>query len=128
VTFTSRNANREASLEMSLNATKSLLSDYALRTKQAEETVALLMREKLDVETVTKLAQLVTTHMDVRSKERAVHQQAILQTTLIALSSGLAGDEETLRTSVNNIIKSITAALGHMNTGKRNNKPPSQPE
>lgn len=115
MSHTSRNVNRETGLEMSLNAAKSLLSDYAMRARQAEAATQLLITQKMDADGIARFATLVGSHMDLRSKERAVHQQALLQNVLAALSLVGGADEATLRSTVNNTVKQITIALGHMN-------------
>jgi hypothetical protein len=119
----SKNYDQVASLELSLQATKSLLSDYALRTRQAEQMASALMSERLTGEQVTQLGQLIASHMDQRSTERAVQQQALLQSTLIVLNSALQGDEQTLRTLVNKVVEQATAALSYMNGTGQVNKP-----
>jgi hypothetical protein len=67
------------SLNMSLTVLKSLLSDYAMRANQAEALVGKLMAEKLSPEQLTDLARTVSAQMEMRSTERAVHQQALIQ-------------------------------------------------
>lgn len=119
----SKNYDKVASLELSLAATKSLLSDYALRTRQAEQTAALLMGEKLTDEQVKQLGQMIAGQMEQKATERAVQQQALIQSTLIVLNSALQGDEETLRGLVNEVVKQVTSALSYMNgTGQVNKR------
>lgn len=115
MTHVSRNASREASLELSLNAHKSLVADYAQRAKQAEAAAAMLMRQKMDADGIAMFAQLVAQHMEERGKTLAVHQQALLQTTLVALDSTADADEASLREVVNNVRKAITTAIAQMN-------------
>lgn len=119
----SKNYDKVASLELSLAATKSLLSDYALRTRQAEQTAALLMGEKLTDEQVKQLGQMIAGQMEQKATERAVQQQALIQSTLIVLNSALQGDEETLRGLVNKVVEQVTMALSYMNgTGQVNKR------
>ena len=120
---TSKNYDKVVSLELSLAATKSLLSDYALRTRQAEQTAARLMADRLTDEQVKQLGEMIATQMDQRATERAVQQQALLQSTLIVLNSALQGDEETLRGLVNKVVEQTTMALSYMNgTGQVNQR------
>ncbi len=112
---TSRNANREASLELSLQAFKSLVADYAQRAKHAEATAATLMREKMDADGIEMLAKLIGAQMEQRATSMAVHQQALIQTTLIALTTASREDDATLRDAVNNVQKALTTALAQMN-------------
>jgi hypothetical protein len=61
--------------------------------------------------------------MDQRATERAVQQQALLQSTLITLNSALQGDEETLRGLVNKVVQQVTMTLSYMNgTGQVNKR------
>jgi hypothetical protein len=123
MTRESRAFNKEASLELSLAATKSLISNYAMRARHAEETASRLMSERLSTDQVQQLGSVIAAQMEQRANERAVQQQALLQSTLIVLNSALQGDEESLRTLVNTTVQQLTMALSHMNggqAGKRN--------
>ena len=71
------------SLNTSLSALKSLLSDYALRSTQAETMAGRLMVDKLSPEQFREVLGLLREQVAVRSKERAVHQQALIQATII---------------------------------------------
>lgn len=113
MTHRNRNVNREASLELSLAAVKSLVSDYSLRCRQAEAATIALMRDGFDVEGATKFAGLVGAQMQVRSMERAVQQQAILQATLIALTSALDAEPEEKQVLLVQIHKDLTLAVKH---------------
>jgi len=103
------------SLNMSLTVLKSLLSDAAMRANQAEALVGKLMAEKLSPEQFQALAKTVSEQMEVRSKERAVHQQALIQATIISLESASRGDEANLKSTVNSVTKQLTMAQSHMN-------------
>lgn len=108
------------SLNMSLTALKSLLSDYAMRSTQAETMAGRLMVDKLNPEQFRQVLGLVQEQMETRSKERAVHQQALIQATIISLESAARSDEPTLRQTVNDVVKQLTLAQSHMN-GSPNN-------
>lgn len=99
-----------ASLEMTLAATKSSLSDSLLRIRQAEEMVGLLSTG-WDMKMV---ADIIGKHFDQRSTERAVQQQALIQATLVSLNTAMAADDPNLRSTVNTVVKGLTAALGTM--------------
>ena len=114
------------SLNMSLSALKSLLSDYALRSTQAETMAGRLMVDKLSPEQFREILGLMREQVEVRSKERAVHQQALIQATLISLYAGLRGDEQALRTAVNDVVKQLTLAQSHMNGSPGKPSQPSQ--
>jgi len=104
------------SLNMSLTVLKSLLSDAAMRANQAEAIVGKLMAEKLTPEQFQSLARTISEQMEIRSKERAVHQQALIQATIISLeAASQCRDEATLRTTVNSVTKQLTMAQSHMN-------------
>ena len=103
------------SLNLSLSALKSLLSDYALRSSQAETMAGRLMTEKLSTEQFKEVLVTMGQHLNARSTERAVHQQALIQATLISLEAGLRGDEQTIRETVKDVVKQLTLAQSHMN-------------
>ncbi len=115
MSYQSRNASKEASLELSLAATKSLLSDYALRTRQAEATASRLVAETLDTAQMHALSALIGQQIDVRNAERSVQQQAILQATVVALNAAmqLEGDEQ--KTMLAKIVRDLTSAVTHLN-------------
>src|SRR5271165_1239585 len=116
------------SLNLSLSALKSLLSDYALRSSQAEAMAGRLMVDKLSPEQFHQVLVTMKEHLDARSKERAVHQQAVIQATILSLESSARGDEATLRTTVNEVVKHLTLAQSHMNGPVRGSPGnPSQP-
>lgn len=100
-----------ASLQMTSSAHQNSMSEMALRAHQAEEMLA-LMSHDWDME---KVAELIHKHFDQRGMERAVQQQAIIQTTLVSLNTALGtGDPETLKEAVNIVVKGLTQALGTM--------------
>jgi hypothetical protein len=109
------------SLNMSLSALKSLLSDYALRSTQAETMAGRLMVDKLSPEQFREVLGLLREQVEVRSKERVVHQQALIQATIISLESAARGDEQTLRTAVNEVTKQLVLSQSHMNGSPNQN-------
>jgi len=115
MTYSSSNSSREASLELSLQAMKSLLSSYVLRAKQAEQTAALLMQEKLTEAQLEVLHSTILAQLEQHSAERSVQQQALLQASLVTLNAAASSPDETCRTLVNTMLKDLTLALSHMN-------------
>jgi hypothetical protein len=109
------------SLNMSLSTLKSLLSDYALRASQAEAITGRLLSEKLSPEQFREVLKTMSEQMGVRANERSVHQQALIQATLLSLESALRGDEPTLREAVREVTKQLTTAQSHMNTSTQAN-------
>lgn len=109
--FKSSNANEVASLELSLAAMKSLNAEYLMRAKQAEE-FAKAATEGLDMQ---QLSSLIWQHVQQRTTDRVVHQQAVLQSTTVALNAALQSDDLTLRSSVNKVVQEITRSLSIMN-------------
>ncbi len=105
---------RTESLHATITALKSLVSEYSLRANQAEQLSSKLMGD-LDQVKAHEVAAMIISHMEVRSKERSVHQQALIQATLVALTSTIKQDEKTLRGVVNTVVGSLTTALGSMN-------------
>lgn len=104
-------------LELNIRALQSLLSEYHTRTQMAEQMCSTLLNEKIPPEAL--LAHVVTLmgqHSEVRATERAVQQQALLQSLHMALEQVQhLGTVEEMRTAVNNIAKSLTLSLGSMN-------------
>jgi len=101
---------RIASLEVTMASLQSTLSDYALRARQAEELVA-LHSQNWDMESIS---QTVIRHVDQRAEERAVHQQSLIQATILALTTALKGDEQELRQLVNTVVQELTKATMNM--------------
>lgn len=118
MTFSSHNQSREAGLEVSLKATKSLLADYALRTKQAEEMTALLVKDRVDM---NEVAKLIATHFHERGADAALHYGALVEVTVTALNAAAQGDDETMRTLVNSVLRDLTMALSQR-TGTKSTK------
>ncbi len=103
------------SLMLSLSAYKSLVSDYALRARQAEDMTAQLMIEKLGPEVIASMVvNKVQEHIEARGLERSVQYHGIIQTTLMALTnirrSGTTG--EALDQELLEIIRALTIASG----------------
>jgi hypothetical protein len=118
----SPNYNREVSLELSLAATKALVSDYALRTRQAEEAFHRLVRglEKSDL---TEFEATLGRHINIRAHERTVHQQAILQATLIALGAALKAEPEERDQILHQMFKDLTLSVQHITTQAQRTHP-----
>lgn len=104
-----------ASLELTLNAYKSLIADYATRAQQAENMASFLLKEKVEPQ---ELGFIIGQQLQQRSNEKAVQQQALLQATLIALHAGAqSGNDVTLREVVNNVIRDLSMSLSYMIDG-----------
>lgn len=112
--------SQEANLQLSIVALKSLLSEYALRTKQSEQMCSMLLTEKISPEVLMNtVTLLMTEHSENRSLERAVHQQAVLQSLVIALTQ--LNNSESLAdvlSQVNTIVQSLTLSISSMNPNK----------
>lgn len=106
-----------ASLELQVAAGKALIADYATRAQQAEQAanraISQAQRGWTD-DQVRLFASLITEHMDRRAQERAIHQQAILQTIVIALTQALNADAETQKTMLQTIVRETTTAVQHI--------------
>lgn len=75
-------------LQVSLAAYKSLVSDYALRARQAEEMANVLMVERIPPELMaSNVVNRITEHIQARGLERATQYLGVLQTTLMALTN-----------------------------------------
>jgi signal recognition particle GTPase len=112
--------SNEANLQLSITALKSLISEYAMRATQSEQLCNTLLNEKMgDLAMQTIVQSLISEHSENRGKERAVHQQAVLQSLLIALTQLKNVDDlETIHKQVNSIVQSLTLSLADMNPSK----------
>jgi hypothetical protein len=109
-------------LNMQVTSLKSLVSEYASRANQAEQLASKLM-QGIDQVKAVEIGGMISRHMDIRSKERAIHQQAVLQATLMALTSTLNMECAEARTVVNTVIGNLTMVLGSMTETQRGNNP-----
>jgi len=109
------------SLNMSITALKSLLSDYALRANQAEAITGRLLGEKLDDQQFRSLVIAMNEQMTVRGTERAVHQQALIQATVLSLEAALRDSGDSLKAQVQEVTKQLTMSQSHMNPSARPN-------
>jgi len=110
------------SLHMTVAALKSVNSEYIQRAQHAEQSVGVLMKEKLPEELLRELMMLVAGQMDQRAKERAVQQQAVLQATLVALVAATKKDDAAMRQEVQHVVQELTRSLSVMNETQRVNK------
>jgi signal recognition particle GTPase len=112
--------SNEANLQLSITALKSLISEYAMRATQSEQLCNTLLNEKMgDLAMQAIVQSLISEHSENRGKERAVHQQAVLQSLLIALTQLKNVDDlETIHKQVNSIVQSLTLSLADMNPSK----------
>jgi hypothetical protein len=107
------------SLNLQIASLKAMISDLSLRAKQAEQTAGHLMRqahhEKWTDAQVQAFAGIVAKHIDARAQERSVQQQAVLQTTSIALNAALkeTDDRKKARMLVN-ILRELSTSVQHL--------------
>ena len=95
-------------LQVSLAAYKSLVSDYALRARQAEDMVQLLMSELPKDVLVNSIVSKVQQHIEARGIERSTQYLGVIQTTLLALTKlNTEQPNEALLT----IIKALTLTI-----------------
>lgn len=98
------------SMSVTVQAYKSVVSDYALRTKQAEEMVTVLMNDKIPQDRLsTEVVNKVYEHMNARGVERSAQYLGLLQTTLMALTEIQKHKPDP---DILEIIKSLTLATG----------------
>jgi hypothetical protein len=109
---------KETSLEHSLAALKSLLSDYVLRTRQAEAVASRLMSQNLTDAQVHVLATTISQQIDVRTTERSVQQQALIQATVVALNAALQTEGEQQKELLTSILRNLTTAVTTLNLPK----------
>ena len=73
---------------VSLQAYKSLVSDYALRARQAEELVGQMLVTHLPKEVYgDSIVNKIAEHIEARELERSTQYLGVLQTTLLALTN-----------------------------------------
>lgn len=82
--------DKSQGLEFTIATYKSLLSEYSLRAKQAEEMTNQLLQQ-LPLDTMTAMVKdLLDNHAETRATERSIHQQELLQTISAVITSLLA--------------------------------------
>lgn len=106
-------------LELQVASLKSLLSDYALRVRHAEQTAGHLMaqahKEKWTDAQIKEFAEIVSKQIMARSQERAVQQQGILQATVIALGAALNEQQEDKKKKMLvNILRELSTSVQHL--------------
>lgn len=101
--------SRETALQLSIDALKSMVADYALRTKQAEELAGRLLMDA-DEKLKATIGEVITHQMSLRANDRAVHLQAVLNTSCLALNAALKIEGEEQRTMLIQILKDMTLA------------------
>lgn len=99
----------DAALQLSLQAYKSLISDYALRARQAEDMVKLLMSDIPAEVRTTAIVEKIKVHIELRELERATQYLGILQMTRLSLTSMLQRNPED--TQLIEIVKALTVAI-----------------
>ena len=100
-----------ASLNLTLSSYKSLLSEYAQRTRHAEELVGL----HLQGANFESIAQVVKKHMEERSNERFLHLVSIVQTTILLLTEAqTANTLEELKELIGSAVKSLIMCMGSL--------------
>jgi len=104
--------NPQEALQVSLQAYKSLVSDYALRAQQAEALTASLLA-KLPDDQHSMLVNKITEHIGVRELERSTQYLGVLQTTLLALTNLQRSTvtPEHLDSELLEIIKALTVTV-----------------
>ena len=108
------------SLELQIASLKSLLSDYVLRTRQAEQTAGELMaqahKEKWEDAQIQAFGAIIARQMDARAQERAVQQQGVLQATVIALGAAIKETDEAKKSKMLvNILRELSTSVQHLN-------------
>jgi hypothetical protein len=117
MTFQSRNASSRASLELSLTAHKSLLSDYVIRAQQAEAAASRAIshaQASWTDEQIRLFASLIGEQMQIRATERAVQQQAVIQATLVSLNAALQAEPEQQKEILTTMARELTRSVQHL--------------
>lgn len=107
-------------MQVSLAAYKSLVSDYALRAKQAEDMVSTLMLKNIpEAAFMDMVVNKINDHIDSRGIERSTQFLGVLQTTLIALTNTHQNIDtrspDQIKSELVEIIKAITVAVAPSN-------------
>jgi Na+/phosphate symporter len=112
MTYTSRNADKLASTQVSLQCYKALADDYLLRAKQAEE-IARQLQTNIDME---HLSKLIVNDMLERSDLLVQHQTRLFELTINALSLVRdSNDIQSIKNLVNTVCEQITRFLNTLN-------------
>jgi len=112
--YRSSNADEVANLKLSLQAHASVISDYAIRTRQAEEAVRMLTHSSC---IPNDFALLVAKHINERTSKLNIELQRMLEAIEVSLSIGMTNvSDETLKTLVNNTHKEVSRFLGTLET------------
>ncbi len=101
-------------LQVSLASYKALVSDYALRARQAEAMVATLMQKNIPPEVfATQVVNKVMQDVETRELERSTQYRGVIQTTIMSLTNLRLSnpDRETYDDCVLEIIKALTVAV-----------------
>ena len=105
----------EAVDSLTITALKAVVSDYAIRAKQAEEMCSTLLNEKIgELQLLPMITSLMTDHTESKAKEKAIHQQAVIQSILFTLESSRNLPELELRNAVNKLVRIVIMSNGHM--------------
>jgi hypothetical protein len=103
-------------LQVTITALKSLVADYSLRARQAEEMANLCLADKIPKEAFEALVvNKIREHMEVRGLDRSTHYLGIIQTTLMSLTNMHKElpklETEQLEAELVTIIKALTIAI-----------------
>jgi hypothetical protein len=106
------------SMNLQIASLKSMISDLALRARQAEQTAGHLMaqahHEKWTDAQIQEFAAVVARQIDARSQERAVQQQAILQATVLAMNAAMKESDEKKERMLVNILRELSTSVQHL--------------
>lgn len=97
---------------LTVTALRSQVSDLTLKCKQFQDSVSVLMRNKLPPEIANDLFSKVVEHLQERDAERSAQYRGVIQTTLLALNeAALACADQGAKQRLIEIIKNLTLTI-----------------
>lgn len=97
---------------LTIAALRSQVSDLTLKCNQFQESVSILMREKLPQEVANDLFSKVVEHLQARDAERSAQYKGVIQTTLLVLNeTALACADQRAKQRLVEVIKNLTLTI-----------------
>lgn len=97
---------------LTVAALRSQVSDLNLRCKQFQDSVSVLMRDKLPTEVANDLFSKVVEHLQERDIERSAQYKGVMQTALLALNEiTMRTTDQKAKQGLVEIIKNLTLTI-----------------
>lgn len=99
-------------LLLTISALRSQVSDLTLKCRQFQDSVSVLMRNKLPPEVANDLFSKVVEHLQERDVERSAQYKGVIQTALMVLNeTALACADQKAKQRLIEVIKNLTLTL-----------------